>query len=148
MITWRPLYNGSDKHALLIILTYMFCCQATHNNFGRDNLKSLKIVVGLYMCSSLRLYSNNAPHPSQPLGWWDIIFRKASSYSHIYSNFKYWQQNINIIKQNQYNKTNWNHPFYPPTRKGSGDIAISLASVRLSVCPSVCPSVDKSLCAQ
>ena len=34
--------------------------------------------------------------------------------------------------------------FYPPTRKGSGDIAISLASVRLSVCP----SVDKSLCAQ
>ena len=24
-------------------------------------------------------------------------------------------------------------PFYPPTRKGSGDIAISLASVRLSV---------------
>ena len=32
-------------------------------------------------------------------------------------------------------------PFYPPTRKGSGDIAISLASVRLSVCPSVRPSV-------
>ena len=31
--------------------------------------------------------------------------------------------------------------FYPPTRKGSGDIAISLASVRLSVCPSVRPSV-------
>ena len=30
---------------------------------------------------------------------------------------------------------------YPPTRKGSGDIAISLASVRLSVCPSVRPSV-------
>ena len=36
-------------------------------------------------------------------------------------------------------------PFYPPTRKGSGDIAISLASVRLSVCPSVRLSVRLSV---
>ena len=35
--------------------------------------------------------------------------------------------------------------FYPPTRKGSGDIAISLASVRLSVCPSVRLSVRLSV---
>ena len=35
--------------------------------------------------------------------------------------------------------------FYPPTRKGSGDKAISLASVRLSVCPSVRLSVRLSV---
>ena len=50
--------------------------------------------VGNVCAQASGFYSNNSPHPSRTLGWGNIIFRKAFSYSHIQLATLNWQQNI------------------------------------------------------